>query len=222
MSAGHTAEPPPPSRSGRLLGLVRKLIDYGRHLAATLRQRTQADDTADLARTFGTADLVLILARIAQGLHRALLLEDRIARTAARLDATSRPAAKPSSHASPALPGEAQPPAKPRARPEPQPTDTASPLAALPTPEQIAAKVRRQPIGAVLADICRDLGITRGHPLWDELHLAINDYGGNFIRLAMERLNQAYPIAHIVARLLAKPAVQPEPASTGPPLAVPA
>ena len=33
------AEPPNPSRAGRLLSLVRKLIDYGRELAATVRQR---------------------------------------------------------------------------------------------------------------------------------------------------------------------------------------
>jgi hypothetical protein len=214
-----TADPPPPSRSGRLLALVRKLVDYGKHLAATLRQRTQADDTTELTRTFGTTDLVLILARIARGLHRAHLLEERIARTAARLDAEPRPKPEPSPRA---LPCELQPPSNRPARPEPQPTDPASPLANLPTPEEIAEKVRRQPIGAVLADICRDLGITRGHPLWDELHLAINEYGGNFIRLVMERLDQAYPIAHIVARLRAKPAVPPEPASTGPPLAVPA
>ena len=52
----------------------------------------------------------------------------------------------------------------------------------LPTIDQIAARVRRQSIGAILADICRDLGITRDHPLWDELHDAI-EYGGSFVRL---------------------------------------
>lgn len=43
-----------------------------------------------------------------------------------------------------------------------------------------------------------------------------------YIRLVMDRLNQALPIAHIVARLKAKPAAPPEPAGTGPPLATPA
>ncbi len=92
----------------------------------------------------------------------------------------------------------------------------------MPTPEQIAAKVRRQPIGAVLADICRDLSIAPSHPLWDELHRAMNEYSGNYIRLVMDRLNQAFPIAHIVARLKARPAAPTEPAGTGPPLAIPA
>ena len=95
-------------------------------------------------------------------------------------------------------------------------------LANLPTPDQIAAMVRRQPICAVLADICRDLGIAPSHPLWRELHLAINQYGGNWLRMAMERLDRAFPIADIVARLKAKPAAPPEPAGTGPPIATPA
>ncbi len=37
-TAATTADLPPPSRSGRLLALVRSLIDYGKQLAATLRQ----------------------------------------------------------------------------------------------------------------------------------------------------------------------------------------
>jgi hypothetical protein len=170
---------------------------------------------------FGTDYLPLILARIAQGLHRAGLLEEKIARTAARLDAKPEPKPAPSPRASRALPCEAQPPSPRRAQPQ-QPTDAASLLANLPTPDQIAAMVRRQPIGAVLADICRDLGLYPSHPLWRELQLAINQFGGNWLRMAMERLDRAFPIAHIVARLKAKPAAPPEPASTGPPLAVPA
>ena len=214
MSAAPTApDLPPPGRSGRLLGLVRRLIDYGRHLAATLRQRAPADDTTGLARTFGTDHLPLILARIAQGLHRAALLEERIARTAARLDAEPQPKPSPSPRAPRARQCETQPQ---------QPTDAATLLANLPTPDQIAAKVRRQSIGVVLADICRDLGIPPSHPLWGDLHLAINQYGGNWLRMAMERLDRAFPIAHIVARLKAKPAAPPEPAGTGPPLAIPA
>jgi hypothetical protein len=54
------------------------------------------------------------------------------------------------------------------------------------------------------------------------LHLAINQYGGNWLRMALERLDRAFPIAHIVARLKAQPAAPPEPAGTGPPLAIPA
>ena len=39
-----TTQPDPqPSRSGRLLSLIRKLIDYGTALVATVRQRVAAD-----------------------------------------------------------------------------------------------------------------------------------------------------------------------------------
>jgi hypothetical protein len=209
-AAATTADLPPPSRSSRLLTLVRKLVDYGKHLAATLGQRAVHDDTTGLASTFSTSDLPLILARIAVGLLRARYLEEKITRTAARLDAKPQP-----SPCTPrALPREAQPPS-PR-------QDTNPNLTALPTPEQIAAKVRCQSIGAVLADICRDLGIGPSHPLWNELHDAIDEYGGNYIRMVLGRLNQAFPIADIVAQLIAIPAAPPEPAGTGPPLAIPA
>jgi hypothetical protein len=51
-----------PSRLGRLLGLVRKLIDYGKELAGTVRRRACTDP--HFARcAFGTGDLALIFAR---------------------------------------------------------------------------------------------------------------------------------------------------------------
>jgi hypothetical protein len=220
-AAAHTPDLPPPSRSGHLLSLVRKLIDYGKELAATLRQGAVPSGMTTLARTFGTSDLRLILARIAQGLRRAGLLEEKIARTADRLDAEPLPRPAPSPRAPRALPSEAQTSSRRRAQTQ-QAADADSCLANLPTAEQIAAKVRRQPIGAVIADICRDLGIAPNHPLWNELRSAINAYGGNYPRLVTDRLNQAFPMAHIVARLKAIPADPPEPAGTGPPLAIPA
>jgi hypothetical protein len=219
--AAATADLPPPSRSGRLLALVRKLVDYGKQLATSFRERPTPNSPRHLERLYGTSDIAVILARIAQGLLRARYLEEKITTTAARLDAEPRPKPTPSPRASRTVPCAAQPRA-PSHQPEPQPTDTAALLARLPTADQIAAKVRRQKIGAVLADICRDLGIPPSHPLWDELHRAINEYGGNFSRLYFDWLEQAFPIRHILARYKAKPDVPPEPASTGPPLAIPA
>jgi hypothetical protein len=215
-AAATTADRPPPSRSGRLLSLVRSLIEYGKELAATLRQGALPGGMATLARTFGTSDLPLILARITQGLLRAGLLQEKITRTADRLDAEPQPKPAPSPRAPRPLPCEAQPPSLRRAQTQ-QPADTDPRLVNLPTPEQIAAKVRRQTIGAVLADICRDLGIAPNHPLWKELRSAINAFGGNFIRMVADRLDQAFPMAHIMARLKAKPTDPPEPAGTGPP-----
>ena len=214
MSAATSADLPPPTRSGGLLSLVRKLIDYGRELAATLRQCAVPHDTAHLRRSFGTCDLAVILARITQGLRRAGLLEERIVGAAARLDAEPQPKPTPSPRTPRARPCEAAPPA-PRQTQAPA-ADTDPRLAHLPTPDEIAAMVRRQPIGAVLADICRDLGIVPSHKLWHELHAAIDKYGGNFVRLVMDRIAQVAPIAHIAAALRTKPDA---PAATGPPTA---
>ena len=185
-AAATTADLPPPSRSGRLLSLVRSLIEYGKELTATLRQGALPSGMTTLARAFGTSDLPLILARIAQGLLRAGLLQEKITRTADRLDAEPQPKPAPSPRAPRPLPCEAQPPSPQHAQTQ-QPADTDPRLANLPTPEQIAAKVRRQTIGAVLADICRDLGIAPNHPLWKELRNAINAFGGNFIRMVADR-----------------------------------
>ena len=196
---------PPPSPSGRLLSLVRRLIDYGSQFAARLRQHNSDTVAPEIARGFGTSSIVVILARIALALHRAGLLEARIVRTAPSLDAET-----------PRSPPAPNPPRTPR--PDvPRAQKTRPALAQLPTVEQIAVKLRRQPIGAVLADICRDLGIVPGNPLWRELQEAINRYGGNFARLFTDWLDRAYPIAHIVARLKRKPAEPPPPVSTGPP-----
>src|SRR6476659_9984879 len=164
-----TTQPDPqPSRSGRLLSLIRKLIDYGTALAATVRQRVAADPV--FARTgFGTADLAVIFARIARGLHLAQALEARVLRRATWLDQgprprTARPAPKP------------RPPVSPPARAsDPR-------LAHLPTAEQIAAEARRRPIGAVIADIYRNLGILPSHPLWRDVQRAMGEFGGSLTR----------------------------------------
>jgi hypothetical protein len=184
MTAAANASDPPakPSRSANLLGLVRKLIDYGKELTATIRRRAFTDPGFVIS-CFGTADVAQILARIARGLHRANALEARLLRNADRLDATPRGASSP---ATPHAPRQTTAPAADEANPR---------LTRLPTPEQIAAKVRRQPIGAVIADICRDLGILPSHPLWRELQAVIIREGGSLANLVKDILNQAFPTA---------------------------
>jgi hypothetical protein len=170
-----TAEP---SRSGRLLNLVRKLIDYGRELATTIRQRVASDPTLTMVR-FGTTDLAQILTRIARGLHLANALEARVLQRAAHLDAGRRP-------------GNARSPARTPASPRAAEADP--PLASLPTAEQIAADIRRRPIGAVIADICRNLGIMPSHPLWRDVHLAMIEHGGSYVRLVTDLIDRAFPL----------------------------
>jgi hypothetical protein len=166
------APAPKPNRLSGLLTLVRELIDYGRQLATTFRGNPHP---------LGAGDIALILARITRGLLRAEALEARLIRSAARPDPAPAPPRAPSHRRSPPARAAAQPP------------DAANPqLARLPTAEQIAAEVRRRPIGAVIADICRDLGIMPDHPLWRELQLVIIRHGGSLARLVKDILRHAF------------------------------
>ena len=166
-----------PSNAHRPLSLVRKLIDYGKQLAGTVRHRAAVPGFALFAKPFGTADLAAILDRITAGLRRAAALEATLCQRAAR----GRDL-EPASIRMPAARG-------PRAAPQVVPPDvqaadhTEDPrLARLPTEAEIAVEVRRRPVGAVIADICRDLGIAPGRldrAFWDELSHAIIAYGGS-------------------------------------------
>lgn len=176
-----------PGAIGRVLSVVRKLIGYGKQLAATMQQRADTPGFARFARPFGTAELAVILARITNGLRRAAALEARLCQRAGRgQDLVPTPLRMGAHHA----PGAARRVALPDAEAKSQPADSADAprpaedprLACLPTEEEIAAEVRRRPVGAVIVDICRDLGIAPGHldrAFWDELCGAIISYGGS-------------------------------------------
>ncbi len=201
-AATSTTEPDAkPSRSGLLLSLIRRLIDYGRELAATIKQQTAADPN-DVRGRFGTIELALIVRSIARGLLLANALEARVLQRAAFLDKPPRPR-------------QARPRAAPRPRAPAEPADP--PLAPLPTPEQIAAEIRRRPIGAVLADICRDFGILPSHPLMREVQETIRQYGGSVARLLIDMFDRYCPLPPRGS----PPAGSPEPtmalAGTGPP-----
>ncbi|HET7881314.1 MAG TPA: hypothetical protein VFL55_10545 [Acetobacteraceae bacterium] len=170
-----------PSGIDRVRRLVRRLIDYGRQLAVTVRQRAAAPDFTLFVKPFGTADLAIILGRIAAGLRRAVALEAALnGRIARGLDLAPAPVREPS-----VTPRAARHIVAP-AQAEPRSTKTEAPhLARLPTEEEIAAEVLRRPVGAVIADICRDLGIAPGRvdpAFWHELSRTIMTYGGSFMR----------------------------------------
>jgi hypothetical protein len=195
----------------RLLGLVRKLIDHGKQLALAVGQCSLANDAALAGCRFGTSDIALILSRITLALHRATALEARLLRSAARPDPKPRPPGASSPHT-------------PRAHREvlQEPAEADPRLARLPTAEQIAAEIRHRPVGAVIADICRDLGIMADHPLWRELRLAVILHGGSLVAFVKDLCNRAHAtLRDRVAALSAPPAPSPplalEPACTGPP-----
>jgi hypothetical protein len=217
-------DPPPagpcvPGALGRVLLLVRRLIDYGRQLAGTMQQRAATPGFAWFARSFGTADLALILARITAGLRRAAALEARLCVCAARgRDLTPSPVRLPALRSG-------RNTAPPDAQPESQPADRAEDplLARLPTEKEIAAEVRRRPVGAVIVDICVDLGIAPGdldRAFWDEINHAIIMYGGSVVNWLANLRRQRVKLADLPDD--AYPEWPPTPlrlaaAATGPP-----
>jgi hypothetical protein len=199
------------NRTLRVLGLVRALIEYGKQLATTLQQRTHATDLSEVTQHFGTIDIGQILARITRGLLRAAALEARL---------VSRPIRRRPSRATRSAASPRQPRA---ARPAEQTTDAANirtPQSS--APSDIAAEIRHHPAGAILVDICRELGIVPSHSLWRELSHAIVENGGSLVTLfkdACKRLGlwPTYPPA--TARPAGSPPHPPaaKARGTGPP-----
>jgi hypothetical protein len=170
---------PTPSRTGRLLGFLRKVIGYGKELSASLQQRVAPCPCSyhfiTVMRNFGTVDIALILASITRALLRASALEARlISRGDQPDDAPALARITPERRPRPA-----RPPAQ-QSDPNADPT-----VVQMPTPENIAAQIRHRAAGAVLADICFDLGIGTNHPLWPELRSVINENGGNATALML-------------------------------------
>lgn len=190
---GPPAPDVPPSRSAQLLFLLRRLFDYGRGVIGVLQQAPPVTQqhVARLAWRFGTPNVRLIAARVTRGLQLAIALMQRIEATAARLD---QPAPLPAIR-DPSL---AEPKSERACVQSPvrhgTTNDDVRLLYRLPTPQEIAVRVLRRPIGEVLADICIDLGITPGHPLWRQLRVAVDDAGGRFrrvMRIGLRRLKHA-------------------------------
>jgi len=183
-----------PPRVGGLLCLLHTFIAYGRNLADTLR-RHAADPRVlpwftDVALTFHSVDLALILARISRGLLRAAALEERLRKFAARGQDLDPDRIRPSRPCK----------LRPRKKPAPRLHDPAHApsLESPPTLEQIAAEDRRRPIGAVLVDICLDLGIVPSQmdrATREELRRAVTDYHGSLCTLCVTRLPDADPTA---------------------------
>ena len=181
-AAPPTAEPTPvpgpqnqgTNRHGPLLGLIHKILDFGRDLAAALQRQNTPLSSTPIARRFGTYNLALIIARITRGLCLAAALQARLLRArperAAQRTAPNRPA-------TPTTP-------RPPRRPAPsQPEEDAALLRGLPSAQEIAAHVRSRRAGAVIVEICRDLGIDTTHPLWPDIRDAIIAYDGSMARM---------------------------------------
>ncbi|HET6241938.1 MAG TPA: hypothetical protein VFD99_08115 [Arthrobacter sp.] len=138
------------SCAGRMLGLLRKLIDYGQELVRTVQQQTVATTLFTVAVNFGTADIALILARITRGLRLASALEARLVSRPIRPDAKPapvRPDAVPAPIRPDAVPALVQPPAEGATRADRQ-AEPRPRLPEMPTAGEIAAALRHRPAAA--------------------------------------------------------------------------
>jgi hypothetical protein len=204
---------PVPARIGEILAVLSVLTAYGRHLAATLEQRSVARGFATIARYFGTATVDTIMAHILRGLMRASALQRILLRRAARGRDLRIPTPRTVSDLEPpgeatanagllaaSPPPEALTPAEPAAAPaaasdageqlvrriarnQPLTLDT------MPSMEAIEAQVHRCPIGRTLAAICRDLGISPSlcdGMFWNRLFDAIRLHRGSIPSLVLE------------------------------------
>ena len=187
-----TTHRPIPGRIAAVLKVLATLIAHARHFTATAAARVSTPEFTTAAAVFGTHDLPPILRRMRRGLLRALALRDYLLTRAAqghdlRFAWPSRVELLPH-HRPPARP--APPPrATPRLPrgPDPSVLDPNDPAAfRLPRPEDLAAEVRRRPIGRTIAYICLDLGIAPGlcaGEFWDQVEKALRRFGGSLDRL---------------------------------------
>jgi hypothetical protein len=192
-----SAQDRPPADSGRvgctarLLHIVRRLITYGIQLGTTLRTNPADVDPMDNLQRFGTFDIALILRRITRGLLLAAALEARL------LTRVDPPEHAPQPTTVPPRDALSRPRPKCAARPAPgawRAAADAALLDRLPTAEEIAAQVRGRPIGAIILDIFRDLGILPGDPvyMWREMSPDILVTHGNLTGLFREITQRMY------------------------------
>jgi hypothetical protein len=169
---------PVQTRTGHLIGFLHMLIDYGKSLARVVQQRADARVPSSIAGMFGTIDAALILMRIVRGLRLAAALETRL---------VAHPLREPAAAASDLVraPSDRAPRTTQPTRPRPSRAMVCQ-LPDMPTPDEIAEAARHRPIGAVIADICRDLGITQSHPLWGDVMMVVTEFGGNLVELVKD------------------------------------
>lgn len=164
------AAPSVPAALASVLGVLHWIIQYGMDLMDTIERRAATDPQFWLfARTsFRTTDLELIIARLLRGLRLAEALQKRLQRWAARGKDLVIPWCRD--------------PNPSRRRPRDQkPGETTGKaprkrieLPLDPTDAEIEAWLHRHPPGAVLNDICRDIGVLPGY-LPKELRKALNE-----------------------------------------------
>jgi hypothetical protein len=188
-----------PERIAGLLRVVRILLDYGRHLAATVNRRAAAPSFTSVAACFGTLNLSVILAHLQRGILRAAALERvLLARAAGGRDIEFAGARIRARDGQPAPADQAtagRPHTPPQARnAAPQPARrfpwVEDDQSYVPSLNELERQVRRRPLGRTIVDICLDLAVMPGlctGPFWNDLFEVMRWYGGSIAALMRER-----------------------------------
>jgi hypothetical protein len=184
-----------PNNIAVILHAARILLDYGRHLIDTLRDRAGAPNFNAIAACFGTANLSTILAHLNRGLLRATALERvLLARAATGRDfdfvdpPTRTPEPQPAATATEPGQPAAEPPTTTRRAPRPAGRD--DPELFMPTLDELERQARRRPIGLTILDICLDLAVVPGmcqSKFWNELFDIMNYFGGSVATLMQRK-----------------------------------
>jgi hypothetical protein len=163
-----------PAGIAQVLYVLRFLIDYACHVAAFAEECAMQGDIRPVAVPFGKGITIeALIIRVASGLKRALALREMLqqrAETGCDIEPVQRGASGPSG----------------RSRPDGEDRDKPPETERLPSAAEIAAELERKPIGAVVADICHDIGIVPSdltREQWDALQAVISTYGGSQAKL---------------------------------------
>jgi hypothetical protein len=184
---------PMPEYIAAVLHGVGILLDYGRHLLATVRRRAAAPTFPALAACFGTANLSTIQAHINRGILRAIALERfLLARAATGRDIAIVTRGTRTEEPPPA-PTDTQPeqPARPKAAPRTSlPPGSDDPELFMPTLQDLERQVRRRAIGRTIAEICNDLAVVPGlctPAFWNGVFEIMHYFGGDGVATVMKK-----------------------------------
>jgi hypothetical protein len=186
-----------PNNIAVLIHATSILLDYGRHLIDTIRQRATAPNFNAIADCFGTSNIAIILAHLNRGLLRATALQRvLLARAATGKDIDFVEHHTHTREPRPASAGaEAQPPSMPSTMPRrtprsSRPVDRNDRELFMPTLEDLERQARRRPVGRTILDICLDLAVVPGFchsQFWNELFDIMTWFGGNVATLMRQK-----------------------------------
>ena len=187
---------PMPEYIAVVLHAVRILLDYGRHMLGTVRQRATAPTFPSIAACFGTASLSTILAHLNRGILRAAALERMLLARAATGQDISIVTRRNSTDEPPPAPANPRPeqPARAKRKPRPSlPPGWDDPELFMPSPEDLDRQVRRRAVGRTIAEICRDLAVVPGFctpAFWNRLFEVMHYFGGSVANVMREKTNR--------------------------------